>query len=179
MNYVYPLASAVRQRMSGIRLAIFDIDGVMTNGQLIFTDSGEEAKAFHVHDGLGIKWLMNHGIEVAVITARKPPVVGHRLKGLGVQYYYHGMVNKLDAYADLKAKLTLSDDAIAYTGDDLIDVGIMRQCGMAFAVPNGHERVKKIAHLTLKHAGGAGAVREVSELLLDAQGKLEGILSSY
>lgn len=159
----------IQTRAAKIRLLICDVDGVMTNGHLYMGNNGEELKAFHIHDGLGLKLLLKVGIEVAVITAKQTHIVENRMKALGIKYLYQGQENKVSAYQDLKTKLNLDDDEIAYIGDDLPDIAVMRKVGFAIAVANAVTLVKENAHHITILKGGKGAVREVCELILNAQ----------
>jgi len=162
-----------------IKLLICDIDGVMTDGGLFFGDNGLEYKAFHSRDGLGIKMLQRSGIPLAVITARTSDVVKHRMKNLNIDMVFQGQLNKVAAYEELRDKLQLSSEQIAYVGDDLVDLPVMKQVGLSIAVADAHERVKQYADWTTQHGGGRGAVRDVCELLMEAQGTLEEQFAHY
>ena len=143
-----------------IKLLICDVDGVMTDGGLFFGDNGLEYKAFHSRDGLGITMLQRSGIPLAVITARTSEVVSHRMKNLNIDLVFQGQRNKVQAFEELRQKLQLNYTQIAYVGDDLVDLPVMRKAGLSIAVADAHERVKQQADWTTQHKGGHGAVRE-------------------
>ncbi|MEI2743847.1 MAG: 3-deoxy-manno-octulosonate-8-phosphatase KdsC [Candidatus Competibacter sp.] len=158
-----------------IRLAIFDVDGVLTDGRLYFGNNGEELKAFHIRDGHGFKMLLEAGVEIAVISGRKALSVERRLSDLGVRWVYLGAQDKRAALADLQARLGLSVEQIAYTGDDLIDLPVMLRVGLAIAVRDADPFVIRHAHWRTRSRGGRGAAREVCELLLEARGQLDAL----
>jgi 3-deoxy-D-manno-octulosonate 8-phosphate phosphatase (KDO 8-P phosphatase) len=162
-----------------IRLVIFDVDGVLTNGQLFYGDEGQEYKAFNSKDGHGIKMLMHTGVKVAIITARQSSVVTTRMHNLGVEHVYQGQSNKYLAYLDLLDKLDVQPHQVAYVGDDVIDLPVMTQVGLAMAVNDAVDFVKSNAHHILSLKGGEGAAREACELIMQAQGTLEPLLQSY
>jgi 3-deoxy-D-manno-octulosonate 8-phosphate phosphatase (KDO 8-P phosphatase) len=169
----------LNQRLQQIRLAIFDVDGVLTDGRLYYDNHGNEFKAFHAHDGHGLKQLQQAGIPVAIITARQSTLVAKRMSDLGIQYVFQGARDKLVVFETLLEELQLSPEAVCYVGDDLLDLPIMRRCGLAITVPNGYAGVKPYAHHITEAAGGLGAAREVCDLILTAQGKLDALLTHY
>ncbi|MEE9303213.1 MAG: 3-deoxy-manno-octulosonate-8-phosphatase KdsC [Thiotrichaceae bacterium] len=164
-----------------IKLVILDVDGVLTDGSLFFDNSGQEYKAFNSKDGHGIRMLQEGDIEIALITGRKSELVLHRAKNLKISpsLIYQGYRDKRPAFNDLLEKTGLSAKNIAYVGDDVIDLPIMSKVGLAIAVHDAHHFVIKHADWVTQAAGGRGAVREVSEMILDAQGKLDMMLDSY
>lgn len=162
-----------------IRLVIFDVDGVLTNGSLFLGDDGQEYKAFNTKDGHGMKMLQASGVEIGVITGRTSQVVALRMEGLGIRHLYQGQREKLPAYEALKAELGLRDEQIAYVGDDVVDLPIMRRVGLAIAVQDAHHLVTRHAHWQTENGGGKGAAREVCELLMEAQGTLDAALQHY
>ncbi|MFZ5503601.1 MAG: 3-deoxy-manno-octulosonate-8-phosphatase KdsC [Pseudomonadota bacterium] len=162
-----------------IRLLAFDVDGVMTDGGLYFSDSGEEFKRFNSMDGHGIKMLRASGVEVAIITGRTSRCVENRAKNLGIRHVYQGVEAKLDAMVDLLGKLKLTRDATAYMGDDVVDLSVMRHVGMAICVPASPQLVREHSDYVTRHNGGHGAVREACELIMSAQGTLDAQLSVY
>ena len=170
-------SASVRKKAKKIKLLLLDVDGVLTDGKIILDDHGVETKQFHVRDGQGITLLMRAGVEVGFITGRASKVVRWRAKELGLRIVQQGVQDKLGAYARIKAKARLSDDQIAYVGDDLIDLPILRQVGLAIAVRDGWSGLSACVDLVTAAGGGNGAVREVAELLLKAQGKwpLQGL----
>ncbi|MGB8378373.1 MAG: HAD-IIIA family hydrolase [Rhodanobacteraceae bacterium] len=169
----------IRKRAARIRLAVFDVDGVLTDGRLWYADDGREIKAFHAHDGLGLKRLLANGIEVAIITSRSSPLVTERTAELGVAHVYQGQNDKPACLARLLHALKLEAEQTAYTGDDLPDLAVMQQVGLAVAVANAHRSVRERCHWQTRHEGGAGAVREVCDLILDAQGRSESELAAF
>ena len=167
------------QRALPIKLAIFDIDGVMTDGSLYFNDDGKEYKAFNSLDGHGLKMLRQSGVAIAIITGRSSQVVAHRAKNLGIPHVYQGVDNKLEAYQHLLHKLGLQMVQTAYMGDDVIDLPVMTRCGLAISVPAAPCEVQQYAHLVTQREGGHGAVREACEFIMKAQGHYAGILAGY
>lgn len=167
------------QKARNIRAAFFDVDGVLTDGKIYFTSNGIEYKAFHSQDGLGIKLLLKAGIEVAIITARYSELVSRRMNELGVKHVLQGQENKIISFEQLKQTLGLSDHQIAYTGDDLNDLGPIKRSGLGIAVANAAPFVHQHADWSTERQGGAGAVREVCELILNAQGLLDSINEQY
>ena len=165
--------SAITERAARIKLAIFDVDGVLTDGRLWYTEDGHELKAFHVHDGLGLKRLRANGIEVGIITARISHLVAKRMADLGIVHVYQGQEDKRACFDQLLHALQLQADQCAYTGDDLPDLCVMSAVGLAIAVANAHPTVRNLSHWQTEREGGAGAVREVCDLLLAAQGKAD------
>ena len=164
-----------------IKLIILDVDGVLTDGSLFFDDDGHEYKAFNAKDGHGIRMLQEGGIEIAFITGRESKLVLHRAQNLKISpsLIYQGYRDKRPAFKDLLKKTGLSAKNIAYVGDDVFDLPIMGKVGMAIAVNDAHPFVIKHAHWVTRSAGGRGAVREVCDMILDAQGKLDLMLESY
>lgn len=168
-----------RTRAARIRLIAFDIDGVMTDGGLHYTDDGHELKTFNVQDGLGLKLLQRAGLELAIVTGRTSGVVAARAADLGIEHVFQGVADKRAVVGALLDKLGLLWPDCAFMGDDLIDLGVMSQCGLAIAPANARQVVRERAHAVTDCSGGRGAVREVAEFILDAQGKLEGLVAGY
>ncbi|WPE16422.1 3-deoxy-manno-octulosonate-8-phosphatase KdsC [Candidatus Thioglobus autotrophicus] len=166
-------------RAKKIKLIIFDVDGVLTDGGLYFSDEGIELKRFNSLDGLGIKLLKKSGVEPAVISARDTPNVAHRMKNLGIEHFYQGQNDKLIAFNQLLEKLTIEADQVAYMGDDIIDLPVMRNIGLPIAVANAHELVKDNACLITEKRGGHGAVREACDFILKAQNNYDSAMSAY
>lgn len=154
-------------------MVVFDVDGVLTDGRLYLTDQGHEIKAFHSRDGLGIKALMSFGIEVAVITARKAPLVDQRIKELGIQHYVKGTENKAKALLELTQTLDIPFANVAYVGDDLVDWPAMAQCGLKCVPADGDSWMIAQADYVTKAKGGQGAAREVAEKILADQNLLD------
>ena len=162
-----------------IKLVVFDVDGVLTDGSLFIGDDGQEYKAFHSRDGLGMKLLRKSGVEIGIITARTSEVVKHRMENLDIEHVYQGRLEKLPALEELLAKLGLSFEQTAYVGDDVVDLPVMRQVGLAIAVQDAHPLAKQHAHWQTPHGGGRGAARDVCELIMEAQNTLDLQLKPY
>ena len=171
--------NTILNKAGKIKLVIFDIDGVLTDGKLYFSAEGDALKAFNAKDGLGIKMLLQQGIEVAFITGRQSPIVSQRAKELGVQHLYQGQLNKLEAYASCKKTLSLTDEQIAYMGDDIIDLPVMKCVGLPIAPANAFDYVQKQALYTCQQNGGDGAGREACDFILRAQNKWQAAIEHY
>lgn len=168
-----PVSSRVMEKAEHIRLLILDVDGVLSDGLIYMGNNGEELKAFNVRDGYGIRCALTSGIEVAIITGRKAKLVEDRCKTLGITHLWQGQSDKLIAYRELLDTLSLRPDEVAYVGDDLIDWPVMADVGLSVAVADAHPLLPPRADYVTRIAGGRGAVREVCDLLLLAQGKLD------
>ncbi|AAM83744.1 3-deoxy-D-manno-octulosonate 8-phosphate phosphatase KdsC [Yersinia pestis] len=169
-----PVADDVIQRAANIRLLICDVDGVMSDGLIYMGNQGEELKAFNVRDGYGIRCLITSDIDVAIITGRRAKLLEDRANTLGITHLYQGQSDKLVAYHELLATLQCQPEQVAYIGDDLIDWPVMAQVGLSVAVADAHPLLLPKAHYVTRIKGGRGAVREVCDLILLAQDKLEG-----
>ncbi|NOR19922.1 MAG: 3-deoxy-manno-octulosonate-8-phosphatase KdsC [Xanthomonadales bacterium] len=168
--------TALRERAAKIRMLVLDVDGVLTDGKLYFDHAGNESKAFNVRDGLGMKALQRCGIEVAVITGRECKAVTHRMKQLGIKHVYQGQVKKLNAFLELLELTGMDAQQVCFAGDDWIDLPVLSRVGLAVSVANGEERVKQQAHWITSSKGGYGAVREICNLILDAQDKQQSVV---
>ena len=166
-------------RAKKVKLIIFDVDGVLTDGGLYFSDEGMEFKRFNSLDGHGIKMLKNFGVEPAIITARESSNVKHRMNNLGIEHYYQGQSNKVEAFEDLLNKLNLSADEVAYMGDDVIDLPVMRKVGLPIAPNNAHELVKENSCVVTDKNGGYGALREACDFILKTQDKFDQAMNIY
>ena len=166
-------------KASQVRLLIVDIDGVLTDGGLHFDNRGEEYKTFNSLDGHGIRMLLDCGIEVAVITGRQSKIVNHRMGDLGVRHIYQGRRDKLPALEELLAACALDAEQLAYVGDDLPDLPVMQRVGFAIAVHNAHSFVKQHSDWVTTAPGGRGAVREVTDFILQSQSLLKDKQDSY
>lgn len=162
-----------------IKLVIFDVDGVFTDGRLYYADDGIEVKAFHSQDGIGLRMLKKTGVNIAVITARKSKLVEYRMQSLGIEHLYQLASNKFEIYERLKTELHLTDSEIAMVGDDLPDLKIITHCGLGIAVANAQSIIKQHARHTTVNRGGEGAVREVCELIMQSQGTLQKMQSTF
>jgi 3-deoxy-D-manno-octulosonate 8-phosphate phosphatase (KDO 8-P phosphatase) len=167
------------EKAKHIKCLICDVDGVLTDGLLFIDNHGNELKTFHVQDGVGLKLLMSVGIDVAVITTSRNAVVDHRMEQLGIQHYFKGQFDKRAAFAELKQRLGYTHEQFAYIGDDVPDLPIMQQVGLSVAVANAVCQIKEYANWETMQHGGRGAVREVCDLILRAQGKQDEALISY
>ena len=173
IDYLANLPPDLLARAAKIRLAVFDVDGTLTDGRLWYGEDGRETKVFHVHDGLGLKRLQANGVEVAIITARISHPVAVRAEELGIAHLYQGQADKRACLLELLDALKLGADQAAFIGDDLPDLAPMRLAGLAVAVADAHPWVAGQAHWQTSRRGGRGAAREVSDMILLAQGKLE------
>jgi 3-deoxy-D-manno-octulosonate 8-phosphate phosphatase (KDO 8-P phosphatase) len=173
------LAEAVVAAASRVRLAAFDVDGVLTDGRLVLGPNGEEYKRFHVRDGQGLVMLLDSGIDIAIISGRASPVVERRMAELGVRHVYQGCKDKLAALHSLCRDTGLAPEAVSFTGDDLPDLPVLRAVGFPSAVGDAHPAVSRAVLYRTRAAGGLGAVREIAELIMAAQGTLPYALASY
>lgn len=167
------------QKARDIKLLVLDVDGVLTDGRLWYGNTGEEFKAFNIQDGLGIKLLLGSGVDTAIITGRSSALVARRALELGIRHVVQGREDKLVALEALRATLNLGLEEIAYVGDDLPDLSAIRAAGLGVAVANAVAVVAAQADYKTARNGGEGAVREVCELILQAQGKLDAIVERY
>ena len=166
-------------RAAKIKLMIFDVDGVLTDGGLFFGGEGEVIKRFHVHDGLGIKLLQESGVQTAIITARQSPIVARRATDLGIHYVQQGIHNKRDAFDRLLQQTGLTADDCGFAGDDIIDLPVLTRVGFAVGVPNGHPEVTARVHFVTQASGGNGAVRNICDFILRAQGNYDLALAPF
>ena len=171
-----PTDPLLHELAARVRLLALDVDGVLTDGRLYFDSQGNELKAFNSRDGLGLKALQKFGIQLAIITGRKSPMVAVRATQLKIEYVYQGSNDKLEAYMDLLGKTGLAAEQVCYAGDDWIDLPVLRRVGLSVTVPDADEEVKKRVHWVTSRAGGQGAVREICDLILAAQGHDQALL---
>jgi 3-deoxy-D-manno-octulosonate 8-phosphate phosphatase (KDO 8-P phosphatase) len=169
----------ILDKAAQVKLIIFDVDGVLTDGRLILGDDGQEYKAFHSRDGHGMKMLQQSGVEIGIITGRSSQVVALRMASLGVQHVYQGREQKLPAFEELIRTLGVTPEQVAYVGDDVVDLPILLRVGLAVAVADAHPLVLQHAHWQTPHGGGQGAARDVCEFIMEAQGTLDGALQHY
>lgn len=170
------MPAGLDERLRKVRLVIFDVDGVLTNGTINIDYNGHEIKVFDVQDGMGIVLFRKCGYKTAIISARTSKAVEARASDLGIDSVKLSVYPKVSAYDEVKSELGMSDEQICFIGDDLTDLCLMKRVGLAVAVANAREEMKRLAHyVTVKH-GGQGAVREVLEMILKAQGKWDGII---
>ncbi|MGV8056532.1 MAG: KdsC family phosphatase [Smithellaceae bacterium] len=169
----------LRDKLKKIKLLILDVDGVMTDGRIVMDDSGREIKQFDVRDGHGIKLIQRYGIKVALLTGRKSEVVKHRALDLGIKEVYQKAFNKKEIFAKILQKNKLDSSEAAFIGDDIIDIPVLKAAGFSSAVADALEVVKKSVDYVTQNKGGRGAVREVCEMLLQAQGQWPEVAAKY
>ncbi len=162
-----------------IRLLLLDVDGVLTDGSIVYGNSGTELKTFNIKDGFGIRLLREAGVEVGIITARRSEAVERRAQDLKLAHLYQGVGNKIEAFEKILAEQKLTPQQVAYMGDDWLDLPLLSRVGLAATVADGVAEVKAVAHYVTKQNGGRGAVRELCELLIEAKGLREELLSRY
>jgi 3-deoxy-D-manno-octulosonate 8-phosphate phosphatase (KDO 8-P phosphatase) len=167
------------QRAARLRLMIFDVDGVLTDGSLHYGADGELIKTFNVLDGHGIKLLQQSGVATAIISARKSSIVERRATDLGIVHVQQGVHDKRTAFEQLLAHTGIAAEECGFVGDDVIDLPILLRVGFAASVPNAHPEVQSRAHYLTKAGGGKGAVRELCDFILRAQGNYEAALAPY
>ena len=169
----------IQAKLKKIKMLILDVDGVMTDGRIIMDDSGREIKFFDVRDGHGLKMIQRYGITIALLTGRKSKVVLHRANDLGIKEVYQGALNKKDVLGKILKKHGLPASSIAYLGDDIVDIPVLKQVGFSAAVADALDVVKKSVDYVTKCRGGRGAVRELCELILQGQGKWREVAAKY
>jgi 3-deoxy-D-manno-octulosonate 8-phosphate phosphatase (KDO 8-P phosphatase) len=166
-------------KLKRIKLLLLDVDGVLTDGGIIYNDNGVETKIFNVKDGLGIKMLMEAGIQVGIVTGRSSKALYHRCTDLGISLIFDGMHEKTSVLELILEQTRIQAEEIAFVGDDLIDVPLLREVGLAIAVADAHEIVIENADMVISKEGGHAAVREVCEVILKAQGLWQNILKKF
>ncbi len=176
MQYIAPDAL---ERARRIRLMLFDVDGVLTDGQLWYGPMGAEVKAFHGFDGHGLKMLAESGVSTGILTGRSSGAVASRARELGISHLMQGIEDKRAAYEGLLKRLSLEGESVGYMGDDLVDLPVLTRCGLACAPREAPEDVRQRVHYIPSAAAGFGAAREVCEMLMRAQGTLAGVLEKY
>ncbi|CUR53694.1 3-deoxy-D-manno-octulosonate 8-phosphate phosphatase KdsC [Serratia symbiotica] len=174
-TYYGPIKSNILIRANKIRLLICDADGVMSNGLIYMSNNNDEFMTFNVRDGYGIRCLKMHNIEIAIITNRFTNILKNRAKILGIDHLYQKQFNKCIAFYDLLKKLSLKKEQVVYIGDDLIDWPVMKQVGLSVAVSNAHPFLINKSHYVTKNLGGHGAIRELCDIILLSQNKLENL----
>lgn len=171
--------AAVIERARRIRLAVFDVDGVLTDGRVVLGDDGFEYKAFHTHDGLGMRLLQDSGVDLAIITGRTSTVVSRRAEELRIRHLMQGRSDKAGALTELLERLGIDAAAAAYVGDDVVDLPAMHRAGLGIAVGSATPMTRAYADYVTAAPGGGGAAREVAELIMAAQGTLQARLADY
>jgi 3-deoxy-D-manno-octulosonate 8-phosphate phosphatase (KDO 8-P phosphatase) len=174
-----PIERTVHERASRIRLLLFDVDGVLTDGVIVMHGDGSESKGFHIRDGAAIVWAQRAGLTVGLISARASGATAQRAAQLAVRIVVQGVSSKLGAYEQIVRDAGLSDDAVAYMGDDLLDLPVLARVGLAAAPADAAREVLDRAHWVSAASGGRGAVREFIEMVLRAQDRWETVIRSY
>ena len=169
----------MKEKLKHIKMILMDVDGVMTGGEIIYSSTGEELKVFNIHDGMGMAMARMAGLKTGIITGRMSEMVRRRAEELKVDAVVQGEINKLAAYHDIKARFNLADTDIAFIGDDLVDLCIIKRVGFSAAVADASQAVKNASDYVTAAAGGRGAVREVVDLILESQGKLAGLVAQF
>jgi 3-deoxy-D-manno-octulosonate 8-phosphate phosphatase (KDO 8-P phosphatase) len=169
----------VLNKLKSIKLLLLDVDGVLTDGGIVYNDNGTESKVFDVKDGLGIKLLMETGIQLGIITGRRSNALFNRCRDLGIDLIYDGVANKADALDRVLERTGFSAEEIACIGDDLPDLALMKRAGFSIAVADAHVALREIADMITSAKGGCGAVREVCEAILKAKGLWKSILERF
>jgi len=167
------------EKLRSITHLILDVDGVLTDGTIAFSDRGEESKNFNVRDGHGLKMLMRYGIEIMLLTGRISKAVGHRARDLGITGVFQGAKNKADVLDEILESYALDPARIAYMGDDIVDVPVFNKVGFAITVPDAADYIRKKAHYVTAARGGSGAVREVCDMILQAQDRWKEVEARY
>lgn len=169
----------VTNKLKRIKLLLLDVDGVLTDGGIIYNDNGMETKVFNVKDGLGIRLLMEAGIKICIVTGRSSNALYHRCKNLGIVHIFDGVNDKAAMLNPVLEKTRVEAEEVAFIGDDILDLPLMRLIGLSIAVADAHKVVLENADMVTTLKGGAGAVREVCETILKAQGYWENILKRF
>ena len=171
--------AGIERRASRIKLLLMDCDGVLTDGRLWLTEAGEEQKAFNTKDGLGLSLLHRAGLRSGIITGRSSQAVSRRAAELGVEFVRQGDPEKMEAFAEVLRQAGVDEDEVAFVGDDLTDIPIMRRVEFAVAVADAVDETRSVAHYVTRAAGGQGAVREVIEMILRSQGRWNDLVEGY
>lgn len=166
-------------RAAAVRLVLFDVDGVLTDGRVTINHDGTESKTFAIRDGIAMVWAQRAGIRVGFLSARLSSTTPHRAAQLGVTLVYHGVTSKLATYERILSDLNVTDDEVAYMGDDVVDLAVLARVGLAAAPADAVDEVRSRAHWVTGAAGGGGAAREVIERILKVQGRWEAIVQAY
>lgn len=172
-------ARDAQRRARRVRMLVLDVDGVLTDGRMVISERGDELKAFHTHDGMGVNLALRSGILVALVTGEKSPIAQARGTKLGVQDVVLGARRKGETLVELMTKHGIPPENVAFMGDDLLDIPALQRAGLAVAPANAVQEVRAVAHVVTRAAGGAGAVRECVELILRAQGRWREAVRSF
>ncbi len=173
------MSSGSLEKAKNVKLLILDVDGVLTDGRIVIDDRGIETKCFDVRDGHGIKLLKRANIEVVIISGRRSEVVSHRARELGIDSVYQNIHDKLEVYRAILDEKGLKEEEVGFVGDDLVDLPLLKRVGFSAIVADGMEELKPYADYVSRNRGGRGAVREISKLILKAQGKWSELMERY
>lgn len=173
------MSSNLTEKAKAIRLLILDVDGILTTGAIYYGNDNFEMRGFHIHDGLGMKLLQKSGVKIAIISGKNSPAVAKRLQDLKIEHVYLGYEEKIPAYEDVKKKLNLTDNEIAYMGDDLPDLPLLVRVGLSISVKQAPTIIKQRVDLITQNKPGKGAVREICDWLMETQGTYESVIQSY
>ena len=171
--------SSVEKRAARIRLVLFDVDGVLTDGRVVLHGDGRESKQFHIRDGIVMVWAQRVGLQVGLLSARLSATTTERAAQLGITLVHQGVASKIDAYDGILSTLGFSDEEVAYMGDDIVDIAVLSRVGLAAAPADAVAEVRERVHWVAPSAGGAGAARELLELVLRTQGRWDAIVQSF
>ena len=169
----------LEKRAERIRLVLFDVDGVLTDGRVVLHGDGSESKQFHIRDGIVMVWAQRVGLKIGLLSARMSPTTAERAAQLGITLVHQGVASKIDAYDEIVSDIGLNDDEVAYMGDDIVDIAVLSRVGLATAPADAVPEVRERVHWVALSAGGAGAARELLELILRAQDRWEAIIQSF
>jgi len=170
---------SIEKRASRIRLVLFDVDGVLTDARVVLHGDGRESKQFHIRDGIAMVCAQRVGLQIGLLSARVSPTTAERAAQLGITLVHQGVASKVDAFDDILRGVRLSDEDVAYMGDDIVDLGVLARAGLAGAPADAVPEVRQRAHWIAQSAGGAGAAREFLELILRTQGRWDAIVRSF
>jgi 3-deoxy-D-manno-octulosonate 8-phosphate phosphatase (KDO 8-P phosphatase) len=169
----------MKKKLANIRLLLLDVDGVLTDGSITYSDSGEQIKTFNSRDGLGLRLLMDAGIDAGIITGRRSEALNHRCANLGITLLFDNIKDKSKALNEIVAHTKIMPEQIAFAGDDLVDIPVMKRVGISFAVADACTETRECCDIVTEHRGGHGAVREICELILKAKGLWTNILNKF
>jgi 3-deoxy-D-manno-octulosonate 8-phosphate phosphatase (KDO 8-P phosphatase) len=172
-------SEVILQKARKVRMLLLDVDGILTDGRILYNEQGQEIKFFHVQDGQGIRWLLKAGITVGFLSGRSSPAVAVRARELKIPLLFQGIKDKILIFNDLLEKSALSREEVAYGGDDFIDLRLLKAVGFSFSVRDAHARIQKEVDYVTQNAGGYGAVREICELILEARDLWNSLLEQY
>jgi 3-deoxy-D-manno-octulosonate 8-phosphate phosphatase (KDO 8-P phosphatase) len=169
----------IEKRAARVRLILFDVDGVLTDGRVVLHGDGTESKQFHIRDGIVMVWAQRVGLKIGLLSARMSATTAERAAQLGVTLVYQGVASKIDTYDQIVSDIGLNDEEVAYMGDDIVDIAVLSRVGLAAAPADAVPEVRERVHWVAPSAGGAGAARDVLELILRAQGRWDAIVRSF